>query len=219
MKNYRKYKIIFLTNWQSVLAYRNSFFFWAFFSPLPFFLMYFLWSAIYLNHGAIKGYTFDDLILYFFAVMIVKRVTTIYVEWALNFRIKNGMLSTFLAKPVSIIRYFFATNLSQELMELILSIPLILIVYLIFRNHLSFTNIEFSLYFLISVAMSYILGFLISFILGCIAFWHEEADGFFYMKEVFCPFSPVLFCHWISSAIAWLECSRYCPSIIWSIFQ
>lgn len=181
----RKYKALFLMNWQEIFEYRASFWYFCFISVLPFFLMYFLWQTVFENSDQeiISGFTFPNIITYYFLATIIYSLSYSSVEWMMGWRIRDGKFSIFFSQPISPMAYCLTRSFAGKLIEMIIYIAFVVIIYVFFMESFSFPenpNIVVCSLFILLAAIVY---FLISYFLGLLSFILEEAEGLYYAKD------------------------------------
>jgi len=189
MKKFKKYKTIFLINWQEALAYREAFIFWVVMLIMPFLLMVFLWTKVYQDIGSIKQFDLRTMISYYFLVLVVSSFTNVsFVAFHLSWQIRMGQFSIFLTQSLSPLAYFFTMSLAKKALGIIVAIPFFAVLYIIFQQYMLLINIENVFPFIISFIFAFIIYFLISFLAGLLALWVEDPESFFWGKEIFLSF-------------------------------
>ena len=163
---------------KEAVVYRENVRLNFFFGLIPLLINIYLWSAIYRNKGnTIGGYTYSQMITYFFLVFIITKLTdNRNVAVQLSELIQEGTLNNNLLKPVNFIRYQFSLVFSEKVVLLLnISIPLFIFI-LLFRNYIVI-NLSQILIFMVSVCLSLVLNYIIYFIIGMLTVWLEEISA------------------------------------------
>lgn len=112
------------------------------------------------------------LVQYFFLQMIVTIFNGAWHGFFMGEDIKNGKISQFIIKPTSYLLYQITENISEKAWKIILSVPIIALLYVVYNNYLSFTlEISFLPVIIIVIVFSFLINFLLEHIIGLSAFW------------------------------------------------
>jgi ABC-2 type transport system permease protein len=137
-----------------------------------------LWNAVAAK-APIEGLTQTEIARYFACTLVVRQLTSAWIVWELNQQIRTGGLSPKLLRPVNPLFVEAATMLAALPMRLVILVPL-LCGLLIWRPDLWITPSIASLaLFAVSVAMAWMIGFLIQAIFGMMSFWFDQSMGLF----------------------------------------
>lgn len=135
----------------------------------------FLFESLYAYTGSesIKGYTLSQMIWYFAAVPLIYIFIFNFVAFRLSQRVISGELTMDLLRPLHIIYYELATAIAGRITSIIIEfIPTIFIYSLIYYP--SFLTVESLLKFFIVIILSFVLMFLLNFIIGMTAFVFKD---------------------------------------------
>lgn len=176
----RKYlgilRIVFLDN----LEYPGEILYWLVLALVPLFIMSYMWLTVYKDQHQINGFSLSAMITYYFVTMVVGRLTG-HSAFRMADLIKDGQLSALLMKPMGIMRYIFIQSFGGRAINLMTSVPLIIVVYLVVRQYIILpTEIIVYFQFLASVVGSVLIFYSLGFTLGLISFWTLEIGGVFY---------------------------------------
>lgn len=97
--------------------------------------------------------------------------------------IRKGSLSLWLLKPVSYYLVVFLEEVSWRVLRSFITVPVFMILFLIFRERLSIDWHWFGVALLL-FPLGYLILFLIQFIVGALSFWFEQIDEFSELVEV-----------------------------------
>lgn len=187
----KKYFHVINIGMQNNLAYRVNFLARTLFGFIPLLAMLYLWRTIYEEKGgegaAIGGFTLAEMISYYLVVQIVDALTAVNEDdWAIASDIKDGLISQFLLKPVDYLWYRLCLFLSGRITYLgVAGIPLCLFI-LWFHDYflLPASWPQFG-WFLVSVALTALLQFFISYSMAMLAFWVLEVSTFIFILYAF----------------------------------
>lgn len=109
----------FKTTFASMLQYRASLVIWMIGHVLEPLVYLIVWSAVSATAGGrVGGYTAREFAAYFLLLMLVNHVTYTWVMYEFEYRIREGMLSFALLKPVHPIHADIADNISSKLVTM-----------------------------------------------------------------------------------------------------
>src|SRR5205085_4283579 len=173
----RKYITVFNLGLQNTFVYRWNYFLRAVFGLIPLAGTVFLWRAVFREPGGgMNGYDYGSMIYYYLLTIIVSNlVTPTEDEWQIASDIREGQINSFLTKPVNYLAYRFSIFLSGRLVFTFVTIPPIALILFYFRDYLSLPSHALT-YFcaLLSLVMSALIQFLITYTIALFAFWILE---------------------------------------------
>jgi len=178
----------FLTGVQNTFVYRWNFLLRTIFGIVPLVGMIYLWRAVTDGgNGKLGDYGFSEMIFYFALVVFIENLTSSTEDdWQIVADIRDGRLSALLLKPLNYLAYRAALYLSYRVTYItVVGVPILLVVWFL-REHLrlpseSVTWAAFGL----STIMAAGLQFLMSYILGLIAFWVLEVSTLIFIMYSF----------------------------------
>lgn len=177
-----KYLVFMIQNAHDFLTYRLRLFITVlnqFAMPL---VMLFILSN--LPGKAVAGASKQQLTYYFILTAILYLFTNSDIDSFVKEAIQQGELATYLIKPVHFWLVALSRDLSQRLLKLVLGIPVFIILLIFYFNSLhlpSYNNLPLTL---LTLTLSFLLSFAISFTVGLLAFWLEEVWGVQNLKRV-----------------------------------
>ncbi|NLY89184.1 MAG: hypothetical protein GX085_06135 [Firmicutes bacterium] len=189
-------------------AYRSHILVSLFVGPVYFLVQYFIWSALFQNTTTLKGFTLQDMLVYYGVTTLINYCIMDFADWNLQMLIRTGRFITFLLRPVS--HRFFA--LSQKVGHRFLGfwlefVPVYLIFFFVFRLPLVPADLFWSL---LSLVLGFLMMFLVNYSIGITGFWLIRTDGlrsfFLIFRDVFAGvFVPlVFFPGWLQKALFFL---------------
>ncbi|RPJ27834.1 MAG: hypothetical protein EHM33_06645 [Chloroflexi bacterium] len=146
-------------------------------------ITYFLWRSIYQNRETLRGLTFNETYIYVALGSAVFILLKTYVDWQMSFDIREGMVATYLIKPIDFQLYELFTSLGFFLMSLsAITIPTILLMVFAFRIEIPL-GIGLAL-FPFSLILAYLLSFCFDYFIGLLGFYTESVWGLSITKEI-----------------------------------
>lgn len=157
-------------------SYRVTMLISIFTGPVFFTVNYFIWHAVY-KHGAASGIGLDlnQVITYFGLMSMLGYALFDSTDVILHELVRTGNFISFLIRPVSFIHYAFAQKLGHRFLALLLElIPVYFVLTLLFK----ITLIPFNFFYsVLSLALGFIMMFLLNFLVGTAAFWLTKTEG------------------------------------------
>lgn len=79
-------------------------------AALALFILFYFWKGVYGNQTQINGYTFSQLVTYYFLVRVTyNRVSAFQAQRTAN-EIKSGEITKYFVKPIKYMKFIFLTN-------------------------------------------------------------------------------------------------------------
>jgi len=173
---------------QNTLVYRMNFLFRSTFALIPLFATISLWRAIYSGReGNIAGYTLAQMISYYLVVTIVDSLTAVTEDdWQIAADIKDGNISQFLLKPMDYLAYRLCLYGAGRLIYTVCAFaPVTLFILFLGRYFVPPPDALAVLWFSISLVLTGLLQFLISFTMALLAFWVLDVSTFIFILFAF----------------------------------
>jgi ABC-2 type transport system permease protein len=156
-------------------AYRTHSLVSVFVGPAYFLTQICIWRAVYSGTDSIRGISLDAMITYYGVTTLVSYLTMDFADWNLQMLIRTGKFTTFVLRPIHHRLFAFAQKLGHRTLGLLFEfLPALLIFVFIF--HMEIAPVRGG-YFLVSVALSYIMVFTVNYSIGIAAFWLVRTDG------------------------------------------
>ena len=161
----------FKTTFASMFQYRASLLIWMIGQVLEPLVFLIVWSTVSNgNGGSVGTYTTGAFVSYFVVLMLVNQFTYTWLMWDYEWRIREGILSFALLKPVHPIHSFVADNLMSKAIQL--PILTIIAIILAFAFHASLAVSPWMiLLFIPVVLLAFAVRFLLEWTLAQAAFW------------------------------------------------
>jgi ABC-2 type transport system permease protein len=167
----------FKTTFASMLQYRASLVIWIISHVLEPLVYLIVWSVVSNSGGgSVADYTTRQFAAYFILLMLVNHVTYTWIMYEYEYRIKEGILSFALLKPVHPIHADIADNISSKLITL----PIMLVVAaglgMAFRPTATITPWAIAI-FIPVICLAFLLRFLVEWTLAQAAFWTTRVSA------------------------------------------
>jgi ABC-2 type transport system permease protein len=163
-------------------AYRSHMLVSLFVGPVNFLVQYFIWHAVYSTRGSLNGLSLEQMITYFGAAAVINYIIYDSADWNLNMLIHTGRFVTYIIRPMSHRLFAFSQKVGHRLLGVIIeAVPVYLIITLAFGVRLAPAD---PLWALLSVALGFVMYFLINYCIGIIGFWLVRAEGVRRMVQI-----------------------------------
>jgi ABC-2 type transport system permease protein len=175
---------------QNNLTYRFNFLTRTLFSFIPLLAVLSLWRTIFAPKGAdatVATFTLAQMVSYYLLVAVVDALTAVNEDdWQIAADIKDGNISQFLLKPVDYLSFRFCLFLSGRLTYM--AVAFIPLTIFILCQHQYFSlppdGTTFGL-FLLSLSLTALLQFFMSYTMAMLAFWVLEVSTFIFILFAF----------------------------------
>ncbi len=172
-----KYISVFNIGLQNTFVYRWNYFLRALFGLIPLAGTVFLWSAVFKERGGgLHGYDYSSMIYYYLlAILVSNLVTPTEDEWQIAADIREGQINALLTKPMSYLAYRFSIFCSGRLVYTFVTLPPIALIFIYFRDYIVLPHDPLIyLFATLSMLMSALIQFFITYSLAMMAFWILE---------------------------------------------
>ncbi len=186
----KKYLHVINIGFQHNLQYRFNYLTRTLFSFIPLLAMLSLWRTIYADNsgaGERNGFTAEQMVFYYLMVAVVDVFTAVNEDdWQIVADIREGNISQFLLKPVDYLWYrlglFFSGRIAFVAMA---ALPLAGFIFC-FRQYVQPPAGELAgVLFMVSLVLTALLQFFISFAMAMLAFWLLEISTFIFILFAF----------------------------------
>lgn len=174
----KKYIQITKNTWDEALIYRTSFIFYRMRELLKLFSLYFLWHFVTSQNNNFFGYNQSEIITYLLISTFVGDFIYSTRTTAIASEINEGVLTNFLLRPLSYLKYYFARDLADKALNVIFALGEYAIFFSLLHPPFIFQANPISLMiFVASVLLGVILYYFISVLISLIGFWSNEGWG------------------------------------------
>jgi ABC-2 type transport system permease protein len=168
------FKAVVQATYKENFAFRSNMAVSLITQPVYFLVQYFIWQAVFTAHETVSGYTLDTMLYYFAVSSLLGFLNWDSADGTLQRLVQTGKFITFQLRPVSHLYYAFFEKVGHRILAFWVEMVPILGFYLLF----GIKPIPAKPFWaIVSVALSFILGFLINYTIGTIAFWLVKTDG------------------------------------------
>lgn len=167
----------FKTTFASMVQYRASLFIWMISHVLEPLVYLVVWSVVSEGGGGSVGdYTTAAFAGYFIILMLVENVSYTWIMYEYDYRVREGMLSPALLKPVHPIHMDIADNISSKLITMPFMLLVAVVLSLIF--HPMIAPQPWALAAAVPVLLlAFLLRFLLEWTLAQAAFWTTRTSA------------------------------------------
>src|ERR1041385_2384906 len=185
-----KYRHVINVGIQNNLTYRFNFLARTLFGLIPLIAMLYVWRAIFEGKrpGELVGtYTYAQMVSYYLLATVVDALTAVNEDdWQIAADIRDGNISQFLLKPIDYLWYRFCLFLSGRLTYLtVAAVPLMLFILCLHNYFVLPANAPALGWFLVSIVMTALLQFFMSYTMAMLAFWVLEVSTFIFILFAF----------------------------------
>jgi ABC-2 type transport system permease protein len=184
----KKYWHVINIGIQNTLVYRVNFLFRAVFGLIPLIAIISVWRTIYSGQQAeISGYSIGQMISYYLAVTIVDALTAVAEDdWQIAGDIKDGNISQFMLKPIDYLTYRLCLfGAGRLIYTAVAFVPVALFIFFQRKYFVFPATAETWLWFGISICLTGLLQFLLSFSMALLAFWLTEVSTLIFILYAF----------------------------------
>jgi len=186
----RKYWHAINIGFQNNLTYRFNYLARTLFGFIPLMAVVLLWRKIYAGKGeeaSISTFTLVEMTSYYLIATIADALTAVNEDdWQIAADIKDGNISQFLLKPVNYLWFRFSLYLSGRITYMMVAFAPIALLIFFLRDYfvLPADGLTFGL-FALSLAMTALLQFFLSYTMAMLAFWVLEVSTFIFIVYAF----------------------------------
>lgn len=174
------YKRMWQVNWAEQWQYRANLAMYIFYWIVQPIIYIAVWTSIATVQGSVKGLTANDFIVYYLTMLVVDQVTSETVFYNFGWKIQEGTLSGELIRPVHpILTNALVNTLAFKALTTLVLIPIWITLSLLFKptfDTVTWTNILLTLPALV---IGFIVNFLITSSITCLAFWTQRVWGLY----------------------------------------
>ena len=186
----RKYLHVLNIGIQNTLVYRANFLFRALAGLIPLTAMLALWRTIYDGKGGdghVAGYTLAQMTSYYLLVTIVTALTAVNEDdWQIAAEIKDGQISQFLLKPMDYLAYRLTLfGAGRLIYTAVAALPVAVFIWFQREHFVGPQNAAGFGCFLLSLVLTGLLQFFLSYTMALLAFWVLEVATFIFIFFAF----------------------------------
>lgn len=167
----------FKTTLAMMFQYRAALLIWTVGQVLEPLVYLTVWSvAANSTGGSVGGYTAADFAAYFILLMLINQVTYTWIMYEFEYRVREGILSVALLKPVHPIHSDIADNITSK----IITLPIVIVVAIIFMFafHASVAAPLWAILLFVPVIfLAFMVRFVLEWTLALVAFWTTRVSA------------------------------------------
>jgi ABC-2 type transport system permease protein len=171
------------------LVYRADFALGTLMRFLPFVTQVFLWSAVFeaRNRSTLAGYTYDEMIAYLLLTNVSRAFSSMPgLASTIALQIRNGEIKKFMIQPIDMMGFLLLSRVAHKLVYYMVAIgPYALIFYLCRGFFSGWPDATTMVAFLLSLVLSFLLGFFLEATLGMVGFWILEVSSLLFVYQLF----------------------------------
>lgn len=178
--------IILRTSIEERLVYRGDFAFATLVRFLPIVTQIFLWGAIYgSTTRELNSYTYANMVAYYLMAMLGRAFSSMPgLASGIARDVRDGTVKKYLTQPVDMLGYLFWHRVAHKLVYYVVAAGPFILVFYLCGNYFDGWPDGFTITaWVASLAMAFLVGFLLESLIGLISFWFLEVSSllFIYM--------------------------------------
>jgi ABC-2 type transport system permease protein len=163
------------------LAYRGDFILGTAMRFLPIVTQVFLWTAVFAatSRADIAGYSRNDIVAYYLLTMVTRAFSSMPgLAGGIARSVRDGSIKKYLVQPVDYISFLLAARIAHKLVYYAVAILPFAAVFWICRSYFPPAPDAVTLAaFVLSLVLSFLLGFFMEATLGMLGFWFLEVSS------------------------------------------
>jgi ABC-2 type transport system permease protein len=163
------------------LAYRGDFILGTAMRFLPIVTQVFLWTAVFAatSRADIAGYSRNDIVAYYLLTMVTRAFSSMPgLAGGIARSVRDGSIKKYLVQPVDYISFLLAARVAHKLVYYAVAILPFAAVFWVCRNYFPPPPDAATVaVFLLSLVLSFLLGFFMEATLGMLGFWFLEVSS------------------------------------------
>jgi len=141
-----------------------------------------IWKAIYEEENSLEGVQFKILATYI-VISFIMQAVYMMDEYFIETRVKSGLISSDLFKPINFRLYVFSYNLGTLAFRLVMQLaPALLLSIFLFKLLPPFST-AMIFYFLLSAALGYLVLYNLNFLVWMSSFWFYGTFSLITIKD------------------------------------
>jgi ABC-2 type transport system permease protein len=171
------------------LAYRGDFVLGTTMRFLPIVTQIFLWTAVFgaADSGQMAGYSRNDIVAYYLLTMVARSFSSMPgLAGGIARQIRDGEIKKFLIQPIDLLGFSLLARTGHKLIYYgVAIVPFAAVFYLCRGFFPGWPPTETFVAFLISLILSFFLGFFLEASLGLVGFWTLEISSLLFVYMLF----------------------------------
>jgi ABC-2 type transport system permease protein len=172
------------------LVYRGDFMLGTLMRFLPIVTQTFLWTAVFIGAGrpdAIAGFSRNEFIAYYLLTYIARAFSSMPgLASSIAAQVRSGEIKKYLVQPIDLIGFLLLSRMAHKLVYYaVATLPFALVFYLCRDFFHGWPDAATLGAFVLSLCMSFLLGFFLEVTLGMIGFWFLEVSSLLFVYMLF----------------------------------
>lgn len=172
------------------LVYRGDFALGTLMRFLPIVTQIFLWTAVFsaASTGVIQGFSKEDVVAYYLLSMLARAFSSMPgLATGIARQVREGEIKKFLIQPIDLISYLLLARIAHKLVYYMIAAGPFALVYYVCRDYFVRGWPEPNVFaaFVVSLILSFMLGFFLEASMGMIAFWFLEVTSLLFVYMLF----------------------------------
>lgn len=163
------------------LAYRGDFILGTLMRFLPIVTQLFLWTAVFsaTNSADIAGYSRNDIVAYYLLTMITRAFSSMPgLAGGIARSVRDGSVKKYLVQPIDYVSFLLASRIAHKLVYYAVAVFPFAGVFFLCRSFFPpVPDAATIAIFLLSLLLSFLLGFFLEATLGMLGFWFLEVSS------------------------------------------
>lgn len=181
-----KYLAVFKISWEQGLVYRLNFVLWRVRSVLQLLLTYFVWWTVFQSNSSVFNYSQSQILSYIMVAALIRAIILSTRVADVAGQINEGSIVNFLVKPLGVIRYHFARDIADKLLNIAFVVFEVALLLFILKPPLVLQqSLQILILFLLATILGLILYFAFALIIGLLSFWVENVWASLFLVMVF----------------------------------
>lgn len=175
----KKYLILIANAWQRQLVYRSTVYAYRLGNVVEILFQFAIWTSVFDGTQSVFGYNYREMITYVIIGWLINFITDNYgMTDVVAKDIQTGMLSNYLVKPLSYLRYLVSMSFGRITIALFSGVVMQAFFIFIFRHQIIAPSSYRSIIIIILIVfIGYFVRLLISILFGMLAFWTTDMSG------------------------------------------
>ena len=175
------------------LVYRGDFALGTLMRFLPLVTQVFFWTAIFdavagaTGRTTVAGYTNREMIAYLLLTQVSRAFSSMPgLASGVALQIRNGEIKKYLVQPIDLIGFLLASRVAQKLVYYLVAAGPFALVFFVCRGYFNgWPEPQILVAYVLSLLMSFLLGFFLEATLGMIGFWWLEVSSLLFVYMLF----------------------------------
>lgn len=174
---------------QERFVYRGDFALGTLMRFLPIVTQIFLWFAVFaaIEKKTIAGYSYEDFVAYYLLTMVSRAFSSMPgLASQMANQIRTGDIKKYITQPVDMIGFFLLGRVAHKVAYYTVAIGPFALVFFLCRDYFNgWPDATTLLAFVLSLIMSFLLGYFLEASMGLMGFWFLEVSSLLFVYMLF----------------------------------